>query len=220
MCVTIILTTTVNLNFNKICLFQTNINERIETYLKSILNWLNNTKFNIILVDNSGYNFDELKQELYIHYNRFEIITFDEKTLNQSKYLINNTDKGASELFAINYAYYNSKLIKQIPTEFIIKITGRFFIPDLEKYLQNFDLTKYDCLTQNNIDRCEMVGCNINNFNNIFNVNSVNNNGEYLFHVEDVYKNRCLKYKNILCCKIFNIEPTQRGGASEKYTNI
>jgi len=220
MCVTIILTTTVNLNFNKICLFQTNINERIETYLKSILNWLNNTKFNIILVDNSGYNFDELKQECYIHYNRFEIITFDEKTLNQSKYLINNTDKGASELFAINYAYYNSKLIKQKPTEFIIKITGRFFIPDLENYLTKFDLKKYDCLTQNNIDRCEMVGCNINNFNYIFNVNSVNNNGEYIFHVEDVYKNRCLSCKNILRCEIFNIEPTQRGGATEKYTNI
>jgi len=35
--ITIILTTTVNVNLNKICVFQKDKNERVQTYLKSIL---------------------------------------------------------------------------------------------------------------------------------------------------------------------------------------
>jgi hypothetical protein len=217
---TIILTATVNVNVNKSCIFQTSNGERIQTYLKSILSWLKNTNFNIVLVDNSGYNFNELQYELYTYSNRFEIIYYTENTLSQAKYLINNVDKGASELFAINYAFYNSKIISSSQQNFIIKITGRYFISELENYLNKYDLTKYDCLTQNNLDRCEMVGCNINKFNLIFNVNSTNNNGIYDGHVENVYKNRSLLCSNVLRCELFNIEPTQRGGINEIYLDI
>ncbi len=39
----IILTSTVNVDHYKICVYQRDINERINTYLKSILQWIHNT---------------------------------------------------------------------------------------------------------------------------------------------------------------------------------
>jgi hypothetical protein len=46
---TIILTATAHVNLRKYCVFQTDCNERVETYLKSVLQWLHKTKFNLIL---------------------------------------------------------------------------------------------------------------------------------------------------------------------------
>ena len=134
---TIILTSTVNVNFNKCYLYQTNKNERIQSYLKSVLQWLNNTKFKIILVENSGYDFNELSSEKDIFRDRFEVISFNERELKQCEYLKNNNSKGASELFAINYAVVNSKIIND--TVFLLKITARYFIPELEEYLKSFN---------------------------------------------------------------------------------
>ena len=53
--ITIILTSTVYINTKKSHLYQTDPNERIQTYIKSVLQWINNTNFNIVLVENSGY---------------------------------------------------------------------------------------------------------------------------------------------------------------------
>ena len=41
--------------------------------------------------------------------------------------------KGHHELYAINYAYNNSKIIKTC--DYLIKITGRYFIPTFENTL-------------------------------------------------------------------------------------
>lgn len=215
--VTIILTATVNVNYKKSWLYQTNKNERINTYLKSVLQWLNNTKFHIILVDNSGYKFEELSDQLN---DRFEIITFNESSLDSAKYLENDTSKGASELFAINYAFNHSKRITF--SNFIIKVTARFYIPNLENYLKDINLDEYNCLTQHNIDRCEMVGTHIKNFNVIFYQYAVINENHYIPHVEYLYKLRCSSFDNktIITCPKFIIEPTQRGGNSELFSDI
>ena len=53
---TIILTSTINVNPHKSWVFQRDATHRIETYLKSILQWLTKTNFNIVLVENSGYH--------------------------------------------------------------------------------------------------------------------------------------------------------------------
>ena len=215
---TIILTSTVNVNLNKSYLFQTCKNERLETYLKSVLQWLNKTKFNIILVENSGYNFDELNNEKILYKDRFEVITFKESELDEAKYISNNNSKGASEVFAINYAFNHSKIIKK--SNFIIKITGRYFIPELEEYISKYDLNNYDCLTQYNRDRCEMVGSHYKNFSVIFNINLINKNNYYDGHIENIWKERTSSYKNILICKKFTIERTQRGGLQQYFNDI
>ena len=125
MSTTIILTSTVNVNFNKCWLYQTSVNDRLQTYLSAILQWLTKTTFNIVLVENSGYNYDELSAEKELYKDRFEVITFIESEQEQAKYLENNNSKGASEMFSINYAFNNSNIIKQ--SNFIIKITfGEF----------------------------------------------------------------------------------------------
>ena len=215
---TIILTSTVIVGGNIGCLYQTNSSDRISLYLKSVRQWLLKTKFNIILVENSGYNFDELNPEKEQYKNRFEVITFKEDDLKQASYLKNQDSKGAHEIFAIYYAFCNSKIIHS--SNFIIKITGRFYIPDLERYLSYYNLDDYDCLTQNNRDRCEMVGCHYANFSYIFNIYLINDNNCYDFHIENIWKSRTSKYNNCLICKQFQIEKTQRGGAIECYDNI
>ena len=155
---------------------------------------------------------NELDKEKLLYKDRFEVITFNESELEEAKYLSENNSKGASEIFAINYAFHNSKLIKY--ANFIIKVTARFYIPDLEDFLSKHDLDTYDCLTQHNRDRCEMVGSHLNNFFHIFNIKIDH------FHIEHVWKKRASQFKNILICDKFEIEKTQRGGLNEFFYDI
>ena len=158
---TIILTTTVYIH-NVSYIFQTDPASRIQTYLTSIKKWLYKTNLNIVVVENSGYNFNELNKEKQQFKDRFEVIVFDEKKLDEAKYLKNQWSKGNHEIFAINYAFNNSKMLQS--SNFIIKITARFYIPEFEEYLNKYDLNNYDCLVQNDRDRCEVVGSHKNNF--------------------------------------------------------
>lgn len=224
--IVIILTSTVHINNKLHYLYQIDKDERLNTYIKSILKWLNETNFNIILVENSGYEFKELDCEKSKYNNRFEIITYDEKEMNID-YLKHNKSKGNSELFAINYAYNNSTLIKkftssEMPLLFIIKITARFFIPELEEYFKTIKFAEYDCLIQNQNKRCEMIGCNVNQIENIFNCDL--SDVKYLNStdfIETIYYNRILLYGNkVFRCKSLPIEPTQRGGVKEIYYDI
>ena len=213
MSTTIILTSNVNVNFNKYHIFQTDKNERIFTYIKSILQWLQKTNLNIVLVENSGYNFNELNKEKELYKDRFEVITFNEKEVEDAKYLENNKSKGDSELFSIYYAFRNSNLIKS--SNFIIKVTCRFFIPEFEDFLSKYNLNDYDCLTQYDRDRCEIVGSHYKNFLFIFDINTYDD-----YYIENVWKKRTSEFENILICKKFEIEKTQRGGVNQQFTDI
>lgn len=215
---TIILTSTVNVNLKKCALVQVDKNERIQTYLQAILKWLKESNLNIILVENSGYNFDELNKEKELYKDRFEVITFNENELEESKHLKNNDSKGASEIFAINYAFNNSRMAKQ--STFIIKITARYFLVELENYLEKYDLNEFDCLSQSDMLRCEMIGSHINNFHDIFNISLVDKNGNYNGHIENIWNERKSKYKRILMCKLFKIELTKRGGSHWPFVDI
>lgn len=207
----IILTTTVYTKLNKEYLYQTNPQERVETYLKSIRQWLTKTNLNIIVIENSGYRFEELDEEKEKYRDRFEVICFNEDELEDANYLIDNSSKGASEMFAIHYAFHNSTII-QSNHFFIIKITGRYFISDFEEYISQYNLEEYDCLRQNESSMCEIVGSNYNTFANIFNLYLLTETGEYYGHVEDIWKYRISKCNNVFVLKTFYIEPTRRGG--------
>uniref|UniRef100_A0A6C0AN28 Uncharacterized protein n=1 Tax=viral metagenome TaxID=1070528 RepID=A0A6C0AN28_9ZZZZ len=215
--IVIILTMTVNVG-KKDTLFQVNPRDRIDTYLKSIRAWLTKTELKIVVVENSGYLFKELSEELERYKGRFEFVLYDENTLDESEHLKNNTDKGISELFSINYAKKHSILIKN--SLFIIKITGRYFIEELDSYLSNYNLGIYDVLCQNNIKffpRCEMIGCHMKHFDTVF---SLNLNNEVFKIVEIHYRDRILKFNTILECKRFTIEPRQGGGRNILFTDI
>ena len=60
--ITIILTTTVTVHERMIPtndVQHINKNERLEIYLRSIKQWLSNTNFHIIVVDNNNYSYHE-----------------------------------------------------------------------------------------------------------------------------------------------------------------
>jgi hypothetical protein len=216
--ITIILTSTVNIQEKKGVLFQKSKEERINSYIKPVKKWLYNSNFHIILVENSGYTFPELEEDKDFYKDRFEIISFIESNCKEANYLENDDGKGASEMFAINYAFRKSKKIQN--SLFIIKLTARYFIPDLENYLLMIDLGKYDGICQHDINRCEMVGSRIDNFPIIFNKYLIDDKGCYDQHVENIYKLRMSWFNNILRCNLFNIEPTQRGGIDKKFHTI
>jgi hypothetical protein len=113
-------------------------------------------------------------------------------------------------LYSINYAYYNSKFIKK--SVFIIKITGRYFLPDLENILTNFDLNVFDCIRQNSPDFCELVGCHINHFHKIFNPYLVNEKNEIHLHVENIFKMRISWFNNIINLPPIIIDPPTHTG--------
>lgn len=216
----ILLTTTVNVH-NKRFLREIDPLERIQSYTKSVSQWLTKTNLKIVVVENSGYIFPEWDEYKEIYKDRFEIISFRESELEQARYLEHDVSKGASEIFAIEYAYLNSKWISS-HSDFIIKITGRFFIPGLESFLENLDIDKYDVFSQNDIDECQMVGVKYSYFYNVFFPKLINKNGQYDPHVENIYRERINNFpiERILRCPQFDIELTLGGGGPKKYYYI
>jgi len=210
--VTILLVTIVNVDCYQA--YQTNKQDRINIYLKSIRNWLNNTNFNIVVVENSGYYFEELAHELAIFSHRFELIVYHQSIVYNHEY--DNVrffvqGKGGNEIFQIHYAYNHSQFLQN--ALFIIKVTGRFFVPELQNFLSNYDLNNWDGLSQNDQEHCEIVGAHQRTFGAIFDRNLINFNGIFDAHIENVFIVRFRNFGDkIIRCPVFNIEPTQKGG--------
>lgn len=182
--IVIILTCTVNTQPHISWLKQRNSVERLNMYLNIIIKWLTKTNLQIVTIENSGIDlknelikkFTDFKLEQYL--DRFESITYQYDNIStEDKELLNSNEaKGHHELYAINYAYNNSELIRKC--NYLIKITGRYFIPSFENNLLQELQKKYNCNYITNIirqsqkwrgwNRCEILGCHINNFNDIF----------------------------------------------------
>lgn len=147
----IILTTTVNI-FNVRKIYQISRDERVETYISSILKWLK-TDFKIIVVDNSGYTFPEIENsdnlcKISYTYNN---VSIPEK----HAFIANSGEKGHHEMFAIYHAYNN------IPTSWnyknIFKLTGRYYIPDFKTHIEKIP-DSYHYYIQSNESMCELYG--------------------------------------------------------------
>jgi hypothetical protein len=217
--ITLLLTTTVFIQPKTQYLFQRDPQVRLNAYLKAIKQWLDKTDFNIVLVDNSGYEFNELSDYKIKCKDRFQIISFVEENLKESVYITNCTSKGSSEMFAIDYAYYNSELIKN--SEFVIKITGRFYVEDFQKYLEEINIFEYDSICQNDRMRCELVGCKTKYFHKLFSLHLVSKENIVRAWSELVFKERLeVFFDKTHVCKELQIEETLRGGCTTPYTNL
>ena len=144
------------------------------------------------------------------------MILFNENTLQEAAYLKDNYSKGTHEVFSSYYAKRQSKLISQCGCNFIIKVTGRFYIPEFENYLKEQDLSKIQALRQNDNLKCQIVGSDIDNFNYIFNKRCFYRDEYDKYendYIEILYKDKIdsLDQKNVLNCPIFKIEPTLDG---------
>jgi hypothetical protein len=171
----LLLTTTINthdVEFNN----QANPTERLNIYLNKINKWLRYTNLNIVVVENSNYTLSEVQE----NNDRFEKIIFDITNINNeidNRYLNNTKGKGQYESYSINYAYTHSKLLQS--ADFIIKVTGRFFVPNLEKILlEQLNNKPYKFIRQVKPHKCEIVGCHRDNFAELFKFPLENNHAE------------------------------------------
>lgn len=230
----IILTCTVHVNLKKYYIHMSNHTERLNIYLKSIKQWLDESNFKIVIVDNSGYTFPELNDYIDKYTDRFEIVSFVEKDIEDEVFIEAGalalkladhhlyTSKGTSEMFAIYYACQNSRLINK--SKFVIKITGRYFVKELEHFLRNVNPDDYSALRQNASHNCEIVGCHVNAISQVFMpAHFVCSDGLYHHHIEALYEKKLLTRfptERILVCDVFQIEPTQIGGGNAIKTEL
>ena len=202
----ILLTTTVNVHDTN-HLYQTKKEERLQTYLASIHKWLL-TDLPIVVVENSGYTFPELKG------TRVEVITFkneeDKEFHSFLKSLIQLKGKGLYEIRSIRYACEHSNILKSY-THFM-KVTGRYFIPSLEGILQSLP-SSTKAVRQQNENQCEVVGCRKDYVEFVFDY-LVLDKDRLTHHVEDAYKHRISLIPHAVL-PIMPISPTQRGSYDE-----
>jgi hypothetical protein len=138
------------------------------------------------------------------------------------------TSKGTSEMFAIYYAFQQSIIAKSC--DFFIKITCRYFVPQLEGFLKGKNMNHYEALRQNDgINnpeifitekdkcKCEIVGAHKNKFDEIFRPDHFRcSDGLWHHHAETIYRDRMFSrltsLDKILVCDTFEIEATIQGG--------
>ena len=105
------------------------IEKRKKLYLKVIKKWLKETEFAIYCVDSSGYKFSEIENK------RFHLYSFLYK--NKDPHVGKSNGECKSILKA--YKYFKKDFTKY---NFIIKITGRYFLNNLEKWTKKMENRK------------------------------------------------------------------------------
>lgn len=134
----ILLTATVRPNGMSYTKLQ-DIKERKNQYLKALYFYLNNTNLRIVFCENSGYNiFNEIDKNTS---DRVEYITFNGNNYEPS------FGKGFGESRIIKYAIENSTFIKE--ADYIIKITGRIIINNINEILQQINKYRQNLLFLN-----------------------------------------------------------------------
>lgn len=111
----------------------TNVEERRRQYLNAIDFYLNNTNLKIIFCENTGHDlYSEIKNKK--KETRLEYLTFHGN--NYFKEL----GKGFGEKKILEYIFNKSKLIKYC--KYIIKVTGRVIIININEIIQQIKLNK------------------------------------------------------------------------------
>lgn len=115
--------------------------QRIRLYKHQLTKWLKETKFTIYVVESSlnGHVFDELKQE---YSDRLFVLSFDQKKLYP--YWKNSSQL---EVASMNYAIDDIIKNKENFTH-VFKVTGRYFLDDIQNKISSINLKPNDILTQ------------------------------------------------------------------------
>lgn len=200
--VAILLTCTAYPNSAK--LKQTDPQERIRTYETSISRWTQQQAFPIVVVDNSNHKFA-------MQHPILEVIAFDENVDPLSVHVRGKTDKGIHEVNSIRYALQHSNTLKR--AQYIIKITGRFFVPKLPQALQNIEM--YDVVRQNNVNTCQIVGCKYTECDYIFEPNIVHKNEKRPAETHYKWKIDGYPPDKVLRLPKLDIPPTREGGSGK-----
>lgn len=99
---------------------------RENDYLNSLRMWLKTDIFPIVFCENSNYNLKRIKSLLKSFSNiKTECLQFNGQIFSKE------LGKGYGELLIIRHALKNSSIINNC--EFVIKVTGRYFIKNIRK---------------------------------------------------------------------------------------
>jgi len=119
---------------------------RKQLYSKQILQWLEKTNYNIVIVESSGYDFPDINHE------RLYKITFkfDKIMSSGSQY----------ETHSILYALENIKDCDFYKNcTHILKVTARYFLPDLKEHLNSKPQDKDLYLQKHRDDNIKWQNC-------------------------------------------------------------
>ncbi len=192
-----ILLTTTFVPHNIKYIYQKDVKNRKNTYIKSLKKWLKNTNLKIVMIDNSVIN--NVKDIELMQNKRFELIKYPmDSEIEMSK--------GFLESKSILEAIKRSKLMKN--STHIVKVTGRYFVPNLEKELNKITINT-DYIHQNKKNYCEIFGFKKELAQNIL------NDVPKQVHLEDYLEKKRKKFKNLHKLPILPIQKTQMGGRNE-----
>ena len=172
---------------------------RLKLYVDCINEWLSNTNLTIYIVESSNYDFPEFKNN-----PRVKVFTF--KSSND----INCKDCSATpyEAEAILKAFKHFKLNK---FKNIIKITGKYFIPNMEALIRDIPENSeifYQHSKQNGTQNSEIFGCKTKILPDI--MNKIIENSKKNMNFEKSITD--LKYRSYTFPMIMLNKPVQRSG--------
>lgn len=164
---------------------------RLHTYRTSLAQWSQSGPLvRIVVVENSGCH--------RLRAGRFpgtEFIIFDEATdpdlpFAQPWFRRDDPNKGAHELVSVRTALSRSATIRAAhPDTWVVKVTGRFFVPDLHKHLVTTPETATAvAVRQRDPDRCQLLGARLQFADTLF-----RGVGKVDMHMESEYKARLEK---------------------------
>lgn len=199
---------------------QRDSDSRLQTYMTSLAQWAKvGPGFRVVVVENSGY------EDLGSSFPTIETITFDEATdtdlkLTQPWFKQTDRSKGAHELASVRVALARSSTIRAAhPHTWIIKITGRFFVPDLHQHLVTDQAQHASGVRQQDPDQCQIVGCRLAYADALFRGVSQTN-----IHIESVYKARLARddwaKDRVLALPTLPIPTTLGGGHLTPFTSL
>jgi hypothetical protein len=213
--VVVLLTCTAQPQGNIRHLAQTKSSDRIAAYDTSLTQWLTQTDFPVVIVDNSGYAYPNVKE--LVNPDVHEILAYEEKDAPHAAGLQSCEHKGIHELYAVQYAIKNSAIIRR--ASFVIKVTGRFFVPGLGRVCRERgvgDDAAIMALRQKNKGLCQIVGCRWDAVPHVFASRVFDD------YVETDYRDRMNVFpsKNILTLPKLRIPRTREGGSGKYLTSL
>jgi len=196
----ILLTTTVFINTEDYKNDYNSPESRLKLYLESIDDWLNNTNLTIYIVESSNYSFPEYKNN-----PRVKIYTFETDNIIDCKECSATPYEAESILKAYNH--FNLGRYDKI-----IKVTGKYFIPNMEDLIKNIP-SDADLFLQNSIDHdlkrqnSEMFGCKTKHLTDI--MNKIIKNSKRNLNFESTLYKIIFDYKITNDYKFYRFPPIQ-----------
>ena len=212
---------------------QMRVQDRLHTYMHALQQWLRQTTVRIVFVENSGagdlllqalhHTFTSHELTTFAHHQRLTLCLYNEATLPACRHIHKEASKGYSELFAMQYARVHAPVLQQAPShQFVMKVTGRYFVPALEPWYHTYIQPFSDpwCATQHDPRRCELIGCRMALFSYLFSLHMTVDGTAFERHVERVWQHRIQSlppFRRVVCPP-FCIEPTVQGGTGQMCT--